>query len=773
MALIADGKSQPEARSRHGLKRAVEAEQALLDDVVLHGEGEGEQQAAERFVFVEEDGDGALATPAKNASAVAAEPASVPSRRKPKTFKTGQNRKDKDLQVVDPYGDKFDAADGVVKINLARLILRPVMAKEVATKVHFVKKKLIDDSCWRCLLPRHHKEMSSHPEFVSVGPNTGNLMAHCQQHHAAVLEGLERIIAETPKAEAKFACDEYIANLPPPPSAGPLRRMLGMNTDDVSNDLLCLIWFLDANISFVQFDNELFHQLALSLGGRQFPSSTTMVEKVLPVLYRFAVEHMVDWLKRCRSFFTSFDGWSKFGERFVSQSYHCIDPASFEYRILALDFIHVQTSHWSEVLSGVLQERQECWTAGLDPEPIVAGGIADGASDVQSAGKQAFGDGLEGTDDDMNRCQNHMMKGAYEVLEKAAPEFKAAIDATAALFVSVSNSANVNKMLRAYQDVNEISTAALYVYNDTRWEGRLRLLECALKLRMSLPCLKEYATQQAIGQGCPDFLEDAFFQRLAVYHKHLKVVDNVSRLFQTQRFPTGHLVLLAYNELAKSFQQLPDLAAEPPMETRFRSALHAAIRDGLVAPITTRSNAFAKSAIFHPDICRLLQHGVVSEPVFNLCVAAVRNDIEALSGEKSVTTTMVNLIFDMYLKMCKDRPAAAFMGFDALKESGFYGQTDAMSYWRGIGKDVGNPFASLIPIASMLLALPAGESHNEFVFSTSGRIFTRDRNAMSAMRLEQVTVLVMFIRNCGWSQEDLMKWFQKAKSEVLRNSGRE
>jgi len=44
-------------------------------------------------------------------------------------------------------------------------------------------------------------------------------------------------------------------------------------------------------------------------------------------------EHMVDWLKRCRSFFTSFDGWNKFGERFVSQSYHCIDPASFEYRI--------------------------------------------------------------------------------------------------------------------------------------------------------------------------------------------------------------------------------------------------------------------------------------------------------------------------------------------------------------------------------------------------------------------------------------------------------
>jgi hypothetical protein len=70
-----------------------------------------------------------------------------------------------------------------------------------------------------------------------------------------------------------------------------------------------------------------------------------MVERVLPVLYQYTVEYMVAHLKRCRSFFTSFDGWSKFGDRFVSQSYHCIDPATFEYRILALDFIHLQTSH--------------------------------------------------------------------------------------------------------------------------------------------------------------------------------------------------------------------------------------------------------------------------------------------------------------------------------------------------------------------------------------------------------------------------------------------
>ena len=107
-----------------------------------------------------------------------------------------------------------------------------------------------------------------------------------------------------------------------------------------------------------------------------------------------------------------------------------------------------------------------------------------------------------------------------------------------------------------------------------------------------------------------------------------------------------------------------------------------------------------------------------------------------------------------------------FLGFDALKLNGAYGQTDALSYWRNIGRDMGNPFSALIPIASMLLVLPAGESHNEFVLSCSGRILTRDRSSMSPMRLEQLTIIVTFIRNFDWSQSKLMDWLKRAMVEV-------
>jgi len=102
----------------------------------------------------------------------------------------------------------------------------------------------------------------------------------------------------------------------------------------------------------------------------------------------------------------------------------------------------------------------------------------------------------------------------------------------------------------------------------------------------------------------------------------------------------------------------------------------------------------------------------------------------------------------------------------------------ALTYWESVVKERGHVFTCLLPIASMWLALPSGESCDEFVFSASGRAYTKDRNALSPVRLEQISVIVMYIRNFGWSQHKMMEWFksavalvkeaQKSKSAILR-----
>jgi hypothetical protein len=250
---------QPRARDKRGVKRAVAAEAMLeeeeeeRDEVMLHGEDD-----EEHFTFVDDDDEGDLASPVRT---VPQGSEAAPSRRQ-KVFKIGKSSKNADLEVVSPYGTMLEASDGTVKINLAKLILHKVTDEEIASKRHVDGKgKSIDATCWRCLVPRFGEAKTAHNEFVRAGVSTGNLMQHCVQHHPSLLEGLQRVIGETPKAEAKVACETYMHEFRPPAATLSLDRMLGMDEGDASNELLCLVWFLDANIAFVQFDNPLFHEL--------------------------------------------------------------------------------------------------------------------------------------------------------------------------------------------------------------------------------------------------------------------------------------------------------------------------------------------------------------------------------------------------------------------------------------------------------------------------------------------------------------------------------
>jgi len=143
---------------------------------------------------------------------------------------------------------------------------------------------------------------------------------------------------------------------------------------------------------------------------------------------------------------------------------------------------------------------------GMDPEPIAAGGIADGASDVQKGGKLLFGGINEDDEDaDMNGCQQHKLKSLYESVERRCAPFRADIEQLGKLFVSVSNSANVNNYLRSVQWVGELSDIALALPNDTRWEGHDLMLKCALRLCESLVSLREFASSNDIGSEVIDF----------------------------------------------------------------------------------------------------------------------------------------------------------------------------------------------------------------------------------------------------------------------------
>jgi hypothetical protein len=82
---------------------------------------------------------------------------------------------------------------------------------------------------------------------------------------------------------------------------------------------------------------------------------------------------MLKFFEACPSYFTSWDGWSKFGMKFVSQTYHVINPETFEYKLMLLDLIPCFCAQYGEVMKGLLVNRQSHWTNDMDSAPLAAG----------------------------------------------------------------------------------------------------------------------------------------------------------------------------------------------------------------------------------------------------------------------------------------------------------------------------------------------------------------------------------------------------------------
>jgi hypothetical protein len=92
-----------------------------------------------------------------------------------------------------------------------------------------------------------------------------------------------------------------------------------------------------------------------------------------------------------------------------------------------------------------------------------------------------------------------------------------------------------------------------------------------------------------------------------------------------------------------------------------------------------------------------------------------------------------------------------------------------MLFWRSVAK--GNhpkarSLSFMLPVAAMLLAHPAGESIDEFAFSTSGRILSKERNRLAPQTVEKLTVIRMFINNFGMSYEDLDTWVLQTMADM-------
>lgn len=724
-----------------------------------------------------EDGVALPSTPKKG---------SLKARKKRAPDATGVSPKALDHFIVDSKGKNYEAKDGFVRININKLLFRQVTTEDLKLDL---KNKLDSDGKrlttqhFECLVPATDP---AHRKFHLIGDNSGNFGKHAKKMHRPVIEALKRVILENPKEEALEKCRQFLTKLPPPSGGlgGWVTRVSHVGTDDANDkqeDLMseacALLWFLDADIAFDQFNNPLFHQFIRQLTGdaeRRLASSTTVVESILPALYQFSTDDMVEiHLSKWRAFYNSFDGWSKFGRRFVSQHYHGIDDRTFTYAALLLDLIPINVNHYKEVLAGALITRQDYWTGKMNEaiQPLRAGGVADGASDMQAAGAIMFNDG------DQSHCQNHGLNSVYKDLRDLDIAFSRDASALFHMISFVVGNSTINASLRIYQFTNELCALQLVMANDTRWDGELRAIERALELKDSLPVLTGIREYVKWSERVLDFLQASYFRRLQSYVPLLQLMRSASKLYQSQKYPTGCFVPLMVDELCRACIRL-EQEQEHVVELKdsMRSVLQKRL-SYILEPANGSTNPFLMAAALHPGVWATLRvRKAVSEAVQQATIEGICVESKNVMGDDDAHEMIESVLTkgayqNVVMELEKTINADDALNFDVIVGTGELCSVQHLKFWKSVVDKVHKKHMTLqllVPTAAVLLALPASEAIDETVFSRTGRILSKHRTSLSDPNVERMTVIRMFVENSGLSIMQLNRWVKRALAELKK-----
>jgi len=249
-------------------------------------------------------------------------------------------------------------------------------------------------------------------------------------------------------------------------------------------------------------------------------------------------------------------------------------------------------------------------------------------------------------------------------------------------------------------------------------------------------------------------------------------MNDVSLLFQTQKFPTGFLVPLCIQYL--KLQLTVDEYEDVKFLVDFKESFSAALEEYMVKPVFNQCNNFLKSALFHPGIAVVLPSFVSSE-VLESCWDSIREDAQSLSNisrnlsdaeiEEDPAQFFIIPSISAYRKFIKSVQVTDKLDLSSLQDSGKFNGVNPMEFWKSVVDKkhrLAMELAYLVPTAAMLLSLPAGEAIDESTFSSTGRTLTKDRASLNANTIELITVIRMFIDRFGISLNDFNEWVLQA-----------
>ncbi len=529
-------------------------------------------------------------------------------------------------------------------------------------------------------------------------------------------------------------------------------------TSKIMKEVALLRWMVVKKMSFNSLDSDSFRDV-LEEWGVTLESRSTMLNLLTP-LYEHALAQTENILSACAGIACTFDLWtSSAGRKYLAVTYHGIDK---NWRLVhcVLDVVHFHGSTQSEVIAAVVRG---CIEKHLPKDKLVTVVVSDGAGDT----KHAREDLLEF---DGHDCFNHDLNlslgDALKVAKEAAKDFATMEH----LIREIESDKNLRIFFENMQKIAGFEVAQKFVHrNDTRWTGLVDSVVKFLKLGNALRWDDEdaEAARQQILDEWPlslsaDVFQDTYWQRMKAYHEMLVPFSVATKSAQSLSVPTSSRVPKLIWDMKSKWTQLVGKTNGAVKE--FGIALLDCLSRRCNKYIDSSGNTM-KAAVLDPSQSRFLHDfGVSKEVIEQSWEAIVKEALDEFAAVQQIDLADLQDGMDNSDAIARGQVAALRTLLKVAKTPA--DSDDPLQFYRDNVSHCITYAPLACRVATNLLAIPAGESHSERVFSWAGGFVTKLRNRLSDETLQELVLLYDFFRTNRIPWPEFRASFANAMAEA-------
>ena len=504
-----------------------------------------------------------------------------------------------------------------------------------------------------------------------------------------------------------------------------------------------VMWSVDKTVPLNAFQGKSWErvevELKVSFGERH------TLRALLDPMYAYVTDVAMKSLNSASAVSVSFDLWTAIEKsHYLGISYHWIDK-DWSSQSHLLDLLYFPAAATGLLIASVIEDRFDSRV----PESsgvILAATVSDRGSNAALA-REILAKG------DSEHCIPHLVKSTLDDLTERKPKFAGSYYEQMAKDLSsltqllmLFNNKPGNMVLLKEKLPGDLKHLGLVFPNDTRWEGRLRMLQRALRLKVGInACFEGINAKAEVRTTCggdTDFLERSYWVRLGAYTKCYQRFNVFSQLMQSDTI-TKSAVLAQFKVLENALKQDTDSVILKNAQQKFSAALKTRFGD-IVSTVNNTTKAALLDPRNYPQITEWLQNEVIDG-----CWKSLKEEVDAYLTDKSARK-FGKLALDTVRELLSSNTIVLVAELEE-------GTDPLLAFWKKTMEEQPH-LSACTGVIKGILAIPASAAKCERTFSFTTRLVNRLTSSLGRDTVELKTVLKDAMNTGLFDFELFMSW---------------